>query len=184
MERSVFRAFGNMNGPRPLYSDNIINGLFWLYEFLLMSTHEDFSRSEEIEGSSDRGFGLTVGSILFAIAAVRVGLRWWSGGQVTLGWLDWCLGGVGLALFVLGLIAPGSLSLLNRGWTKLGLLLFTVVNPIVLGLIFCLTIIPIGLLLRAFGKDPLRLKLDRGATSYWIARDPSGPPPETMKHQF
>jgi len=149
-----------------------------------MSTHEDFSRSEEIEGSSDRGFGLTVGGILLAIALVRIGLGWWSSGLVVLGWFDWCLVVIGLFLVVLGLIAPSSLSLLNRGWTKLGLLLFKVVNPIVLGVIFGLTIIPIGLLLRAFGKDLLRMKFDPEAKSYWIEREPPGPAPETMGQQF
>ncbi len=149
-----------------------------------MSTHEDFSRAEEIEGSSDRSFGLTVGAILCAIAVLRVGLRWWSKGLVDISWIEWSLGGVGLALLILGLAAPGSLSLLNKGWTKLGLILFKVVNPIVLGLIFALSIMPIGLLLRAFGKDPLRLKLDPSAKSYWIPRDPPGPVPETMGQQF
>ena len=149
-----------------------------------MSTHEDYSRSEAIESSTDRSFGLTVGGILFAIAAVRAALHWWSTGLVEPGWIEWGLGGVGLALVVLGLLAPGSLSLLNRGWTALGLILFRVVNPIVLGVIFTVTIIPIGLLLRAFGKDPLRLKLDPSAESYWIARDPPGPAPETMSQQF
>lgn len=149
-----------------------------------MSTHEDFSRPEEIEGSSDRSFGLTVGGILLAIALIRVALRWWSTGLFDLGWVEWSLGGVGLVLFFSGLVAPRCLSSLNRGWTKLGLLLFKVVNPIVLGLIFALTIVPIGLLLRAFGKDQLRLKLDPGAKSYWISRTPPGPPPETMSHQF
>lgn len=149
-----------------------------------MSTHEDFSRSEEIEGSSDRSFGLTVGGILLAIAVIRAVLHGWSSGLFNPGWVEWCLGGVGLALLVLGLAAPARLSLLNRGWTKLGLVLFKIVNPVVLGLIFVLTIIPIGLALRALGKDPLRLKLDPSARSYWIARDPPGPPAETMSQQF
>ena len=85
---------------------------------------------------------------------------------------------------MLGLIAPAILAPLNRGWTRLGLLLFKVVNPIVLGLIFLVTIVPIGLLLRAFGKDPLRLKFEPQAPSYWIPRDPPGPAPDSMPHQF
>ena len=36
----------------------------------------------------------------------------------------------------------------------------------------------------AFGKDFLRLKLDRNAKSYWIDRSPPGPPPQSMKNQF
>lgn len=148
------------------------------------SLHENYGRDEDIEGSSDRGFGLTVGGILLAIALVRLGLQWWSSGTFALGWVEWVFGGVGLPLILLGLIAPAVLAPLNKAWTKLGLLLFKVVNPIVLGLIFVLTVVPIGLLLRAFGKDPLRLKLDPGAESYWIPRDPPGPEPASMPQQF
>jgi len=149
-----------------------------------MSTHEDFSREDEIAGGTNRGFGLTVGGILLAIGLVRVVLGWWSSGEVGLGWVEWVLGGVGLPLVLLGLAAPAILAPLNRAWTKLGLLLFKVVNPIVLGLIFLVTIVPIGLLLRAFGKDPLRLKFDANAESYWIPRDPPGPAADSMPQQF
>lgn len=148
------------------------------------SFHETFARDEHIEGSSDRGFGLTVGGILLAIALVRVGLGWWSSGAVHLGWFEWALGGVGAVLVVLGLVAPAILAPLNRGWTKLGLLLFKVVNPIVLGLIFLVTIVPIGLIMRASGKDLLRQKFDPDAKSYWIERDPPGPAPDSMPQQF
>jgi Saxitoxin biosynthesis operon protein SxtJ len=143
-----------------------------------MSTHEDFRRTEAVKGSSDRGFGLTVGGILVLIAALRV---WLHEGYGT---IELALGAVGLALVVLGLVAPGSLAPLNRAWTKLGLLLFKVVNPIVLGLIYLTTIVPIGLIMRAFGHDPLRLKRDPQASTYWVLREPPGPAPETMKQQF
>ncbi|MEM7043640.1 MAG: SxtJ family membrane protein [Pseudomonadota bacterium] len=149
-----------------------------------MATHEDYSREEAIEGSSDRGFGLTVGGILLAILLIRLGLEWWRADAVTPGWFDYTLGGIGLPLVILGLIAPAILAPLNRGWTKLGLLLFKVVNPIVLGLIFLVTIVPIGLLLRLFGKDPLRLSFEPDAKSYWIERDPPGPAPDSMPQQF
>jgi hypothetical protein len=38
--------------------------------------------------------------------------------------------------------------------------------------------------MRAFGKDFLRLRLDRTAKSYWIDRTPPGPPPQSMRNQF
>ena len=38
--------------------------------------------------------------------------------------------------------------------------------------------------MRLFGKDFLRLRLDRGAKSYWIVRTPPGPPPQSMRNQF
>ena len=141
------------------------------------SFHEDFSRAEEVRSGSERGFGLTVGGILLLIALIRV----WIYG---LGWLQYSLGGIAVALIVLGLVAPGSLRGLNRAWFKLGLILFRVVNPLVLALIYATTMVPIGLLMRATGRDPLRRKLDPKADSYWIVRDPPGPAPETMSNQF
>ena len=64
------------------------------------------------------------------------------------------------------------------------LVLYKVVNPIAMGLVFYTTVVPIGLALRACGKDPLRLRRDPQAASYWIAREPPGPEPDTMKQQF
>ena len=146
------------------------------------SFHEDFSRKEEIKGSSDRAFGLTVGGILVAIAAVRAGLHLWDG--TAPGWIEGTLAVIGLLLFVSGLVVPALLAPLNRAWTKLGLVLFKVVNPIVLGLIYLTTIVPIGVLMRLLGRDLLSLKFDRQATSYWVVREPPGPAPETMTQQF
>jgi hypothetical protein len=146
------------------------------------SFHEDFSRKEEVKGSSDRGFGLTVGGILLAIAAVRTGLHLWHGTAPA--WFEGVLAGVGLLLVVFGLTAPARLAPLNRAWTQLGLVLFRVVNPVVLGVIYLTTIVPIGSLLRLMGRDLLDRKFDRQAASYWVMREPPGPPPETMTRQF
>jgi hypothetical protein len=146
------------------------------------SFHEDFSRQEEVQGASDRGFGLTVGGILLALAAVRTGLHLWDGAAP--GWVEGVLAGIGLLLVVFGLAAPARLAPLNRAWTRLGLLLFKVVNPVVLGVIYLTTVVPIGLTMRLMGRDLLNLKLDRQAASYWVMRAPPGPAPETMTRQF
>jgi hypothetical protein len=144
--------------------------------------HEDFSRKEAVKGSSDRGFGLTVGGILLAIALVRSGLELWGGAAP--GWFEGTLAAIGALLVIFGLLAPARLAPLNRAWTGLGLVLFKVVNPVVLGLIYLSTIVPIGLLLRLRGRDLLSLKLDRQAASYWVVREPPGPAPATMSRQF
>lgn len=146
------------------------------------SFHESFDRAEKIKGSSDRGFGLTVGGILVAIAVVRTGLALWGGGAA--GWFEGLLGGIGAVLLALGLVAPAVLAPLNRGWTRLGLIMFKVVNPIVLGLIYLTTIVPIGLIMRLMRRDLLGLRFDPDADSYWVVRSPPGPAPETMIHQF
>jgi hypothetical protein len=141
------------------------------------SFHEDFSRAEEVKASTDRGFGLTVGGILILIAVVRTYLHGF-------GWLQPTLGVIGLALIALGLIAPRTLSGLNRAWTKLGLILFRIVNPVVLGLVYFAAVVPLGLLIRVSRRDPLNLKFDPRANSYWVLREPPGPAPETMINQF
>ncbi len=137
--------------------------------------HEDLGRKDEIKGSSDRTFGL-VFAALFAVIGLWPLL---SGAGVRI----WALAIAGLFL-ALALVKPGLLSPLNRLWTQFGLLLHKVVNPLVMGLLFYLTVTPIGLLMRLMGKDPLGRRFDRSVESYWIARDPPGPAPESMKNQF
>ncbi len=137
--------------------------------------HEDFAREAKVEGSSDRSFGF-----VFAVVFALIGL--WplmGGGQVRI----WGLG-IAAAFALVALARPGLLAPLNRLWTRFGLLLHKVVSPLIMGMLFYLTVTPIGLLMRAMGKDPLRLRPDPDAASYWIERDPPGPPPETMKNQF
>ena len=140
--------------------------------------HESFEREEDVKGSSNRGFGLTVGGILLAIAAYR----WYVAGLND--WLFIVLCVLGAPLVVAALFWSSALTPLNTAWTRFGLLLFRIVNPIVMFFLFVLAIMPIGLIMRLAGKDFLRLKRDSDATSYWIARTPPGPAAETMTDQF
>jgi hypothetical protein len=82
------------------------------------------------------------------------------------------------------LIWPAALRPLNRLWLRFGLLLYRVVNPVVMALVFYSTMVPIGLAMRLCGKDPLRLRREPDAASYWLEREPPGPLPATMKNQF
>jgi hypothetical protein len=137
--------------------------------------HEDLRRDEEVVGPSDRKFGLTIGAVLALIAAWK--LLYWSP------WF-YLWGALAAAFVVSALWLPAALGPLNTAWLKLGLLLYRVVNPVVMAVLFYGTILPIGLILRALGKDVLRLKWDRGAQSYWIARDEARPLSESMRQQF
>ena len=85
---------------------------------------------------------------------------------------------------LLAALVPGVLAPANRLWTKFGLLLHHIVSPIALGILFFLVVTPTGLLMRLFGKDPLRLRFDPDADSYWIKRDPPGPAADSLKNQF
>jgi hypothetical protein len=78
---------------------------------------------------------------------------------------------VALILLALALLAPKTLSVLNKLWLKQGMALGAVVAPIVMAIVYFITVAPTGLLIRLTGKDLLREKLDRNAKSYWIKRD-------------
>ncbi len=55
---------------------------------------------------------------------------------------------------------------LNKLWFSFGLLLGRFISPIIMGVIFFGLVTPIGLLLRVFRKDILKLKLNNKNT-YW-----------------
>ena len=73
---------------------------------------------------------------------------------------------------------------LNRLWFLLGMMLGKIMTPVVMSLLFFVVVTPVGFLMRAFGQDPLRLKRERNAESYWIKRSPPGPAAESLKNQF
>jgi large-conductance mechanosensitive channel len=79
---------------------------------------------------------------------------------------------------------PTALKPLNRMWFQFGLLLHKVVNPIVMAFVFFGAVLPTGFVMRSLGKDPMRLKYQPDANSYWIERRPPGPAPESLKDQF
>ena len=106
-------------------------------------------------------------------------LNWWHGGR---SW-PWTSGIAALCLAA-ALFYPAILRPFNRLWLKFGLLLHKVVTPVVMAVVFFGTVLPTGLILRALGKDPLRLKRRPKANSYWIERCPPGPTAESMKDQF
>ena len=139
--------------------------------------HEEFSREHAVEAASNKRFGLVVGAILLAFGAIRAYLH----GEI--GWFAGLMGGAGLVLIVAALVKPDALEPLNRGWNKLGLLLHKVTNPIFLGGMYAIAIVPTGLLMRIFGVDPMGLRRPRRDT-YWIARGKSGSTAQSLEKPF
>ena len=72
----------------------------------------------------------------------------------------------------------------NRAWMKLGELLGRVVSPIVLGVIFFAVFTPVGVLMRAFGRDAMCRRFELAARSYWVKRDPPGPADDSYRNMF
>ena len=132
----------------------------------------EISRYVSTEQSSEKSFGV-VFSIVFLIVALyplinSESLRIWA--LV-----------VSIIFFLLAFLAPKILVLPNKLWFKFGLLIGSIVAPIVMALVYFVTVVPTGLIMRLLGKDLLKQKLDKNAKSYWIERkEPMG----SMKNQF
>lgn len=111
-----------------------------------------------------RSFGLTTGALLIALFGL---LLPWLFGAATKPLWPWLIGG---ALVVWALAAPASLAPVYRVWMRVGLLMGAIMNPVVLGLVFVLVMLPVGAIMRLVGKDPLSRRLVPGLDSY---RQPS-----------
>lgn len=136
---------------------------------------EDMRTAKDPPMPSNRSFGL-VFVVFFALVGLWP-LPW--GGQVRV----WALAASG-AILLCALVWPSLLQGPNRLWMRFGALLHTITSPIVLGIIFYALILPVGVVRRWFGADPLSLRRDASRTSYWEPREPPGPPPESMNDQF
>ncbi len=80
------------------------------------------------------------------------------------------------------LLAPVVLRPLNFLWFRFSLLVSKVMNPVILGLMFMVAIVPVGLIMRLM-RDPLRSRRT-GEPSYWIKRAPIDPEINSMTNQF
>jgi hypothetical protein len=136
---------------------------------------DTFKYGAEIQGSSNRVFGFVFCAV-FAVVALYPMMR---GGTPRI----WSLIVAGIFL-LLAIVAPSVLASANRFWMKFGELLHRFVSPVALGIVFCLGVMPTGMLIRLFGKDPLRLRFDPKADSYWIKRNPPGPTADSLNNQF
>jgi hypothetical protein len=108
----------------------------------------------KVARGSERSFGL-VFTLVFAAVGLFPLLR---GGTVR-----WWAVLLAVAFAAAALLAPQLLRPLNRIW-----------------LLYYAAVVPIGLVLRARGKDPLRLRRDPARKSHWVKRAPGAP----MTKQF
>ena len=137
--------------------------------------HESLRREEPVEAGSNRSFGIVFASAGLIIAAVN----YWHAGSAWPWWLT------AAGLFALISIArPSLLSPLNLVWTRFGLILSRITQPVIMALLFFTTVVPTGLIARMLKKDLLRLRLDASASSYWIERASSETAESSFKNQF
>jgi hypothetical protein len=108
----------------------------------------------------ERSFGVSVGGVLIVIALVL----WWRGrvGRAEV------LGGIGAVLLFFGLVQPKLLKWPSAAWWRFSRVLGYVNARILLTLLFSVLLVPVSLLWRVMGKDPLARRRDKfeGWTPY------------------
>ena len=96
----------------------------------------------DVEGSSNRSFGWVFVAVFGLVALAPLlhagTARWWA---------LIC----SAAIAAITVLRPGLLTVPNRLWMRLGLLLGRVVSPVVVGVLFFVVFTPFGLVMRAFG---------------------------------
>ena len=116
--------------------------------------------NSNIKVSSNRSFGL-----VFFVFFLIIGLYPLVNNEVI---KIWSLI-ISLFFLVLGLLNSKYLDPLNKIWFKFGIVLGSVISPVVMGLIFFFVVTPIALIMKLFRKDVLNLKFNSNK-SYWIKK--------------
>ena len=135
------------------------------------SLHETFASNDDIPLPSDRSVGWVFGGVALIVALVWNSTPWVWGPAAA----------IGLAFLTISFTVAGILRPLNIVWFKFGMLLNKIVSPVVMFVLFALTIVPAGFLMR-LRYDPMRSKRLSGQDSYWIDRSEGSQ--SSMQNQF
>jgi len=129
----------------------------------------------QVKPLADRTFGLIFTAIFLIIACWPL----FSGNDLR----RWALV-LAAGFCVPALLFPKILAPLNSLWAKFGLIMHKIVNPVLMGLVFFIAVLPTGIIIRLLGKDPMRRKFNANTTSYWIEREPNSLSKESFDNQF
>ncbi|PYV44932.1 MAG: sxtJ [Acidobacteria bacterium] len=121
-----------------------------------------------------RSFGLLVGGVFVLIGLWPVVFR----GQTLRGW---ALLAAGL-LVLPAVVLPKTLKPIYRVWMAAGHVLGWINTRIILSVVFYIVFTPSGLIMRLFGKDPMRRGSEPAADTYRVNRHPR--PGSHLKQQF
>ena len=111
---------------------------------------------------TNRSFGILF-FIVFSIISIWPIL---SGGELRL----WSFI-VAIIFLIMGITKSRFLTPLNIAWVKFGELLGVIISPLIMGLVYFLVLLPIGILMRVLGKDLLSLKFNKNTETYWNKKE-------------
>lgn len=88
---------------------------------------------------------------------------------------------LGSVFLILSIISPKLLIPFYKIWVKFGEFIGNIISKVILTVVFFILIFPLGILLKATGKDFLRKNNFKKVNSYWIKREEQ---PGNIKYQF
>jgi len=123
--------------------------------------------SSEVTRKELRQFGIMMGSFLVLFFGLLIPWIW---GIAFPTW-PW----IAAAVFIgTALVIPIVLKPIYVVWMKLSHILGWINTKILLSIVFYLIFLPIGMIMRLFGKDPMHRKLEKNVTTYRIkSKQPS-----------
>jgi hypothetical protein len=79
--------------------------------------------------------------------------------------------------------APQILTRANSAWMGLAKILFHIVNPVVMFLLFCVTFVPAAIIMKMVKYDPMKRRFEGSAPTYWVKKEKTGID-KPMRYQF
>lgn len=113
----------------------------------------------ELDRAGLRQFGLMMAAVIAPLFGL---LLPWLFGFAWPAW-PWILSGV---FALLALLYPLGLKPVYALWMRFGLVMGWINSRIILSSVFFVILLPVGLIMRVFGADPMARKLDASAQSY------------------
>lgn len=129
--------------------------------------------------SSNKSFGTSLG-VIFAIIGVY--LLWEDDFYVSM--MPTTLFCLSVILIFFAFFYPHKLETFNILWMKFGFLIFKIINPVIMLIIFCCVVMPTSLLVKLCKKDLLSLEYEPELNSYWKNRNDKEKLKEKMEMQY
>ena len=120
----------------------------------------------DIDKRGLREFGITTGAIVAVLFGLLLPYLFGAAWPV---W-PWIVFGV---LGTWGLVAPATLKPVYRGWMRFGLVMGRIMTPVIMTILFIVTMVPMALVLRVLGKDFMRRRFDESNSYRQESRQPS-----------
>lgn len=129
-----------------------------------MSSKSSMSLQSDLSPKELQNFGYLFSLIMVSIFGLLLPLVF---GHAFPIW-PWIFSGV---ISSIALVRPSSLKLFYKYWMIFGGKLGWINTRILLGAVFFLVFVPIGVVMRLFGYDPLKIKSDPESASFRVVRE-------------